>query len=106
MVKEAVEKSNRNHLLSPLIARKTIVIAVIIRVISIETLACAGFILAGAEKKTRFGQKKNQGGAESRPKGAKISSAPRAEFDFAPGAEQTGGGAENLIIPRERGKNV
>ena len=29
-----------------------------------------------------------------------------AEFDSAPGAEQTRGGAENLIIPRERGRNV
>ena len=30
----------------------------------------------------------------------------RAEFDSAPGAEKTTGGAENLIIPRERGRNV
>ena len=31
---------------------------------------------------------------------------PPAEFDSAPGAEQTRGGAENLIIPRERGRNI
>ena len=33
-------------------------------------------------------------------------SAPSAEFNSAPGAEQTRGGAENLIIPRERGRNI
>ena len=60
-------------------------------------MACAGFILAGAEFFL--------GGAESRPKGAKKNSAPPAEFDSAPEEEQTRGGAENLIIPRERGKN-
>ena len=54
-------------------------------------MACAGFILAGAEKKS--------GGAESRPKGAKIFSAPPV-FISAPGAEQTKGGAENLCIPK------
>ena len=29
-----------------------------------------------------------------------------AEFDSAPGTKQTRWGAENLIIPRERGRNV
>ena len=48
-------------------------------------VACAGFILAGAEKKFL---------------------PPPAEFNSAPGAEQTRGGAENLIIPRERGRNI
>ena len=52
-------------------------------------VVCAGFILAGAEKKS--------GG---------FNSAPLAEFNSAPGAEQTRGGAENLIIPRERGRNI
>ena len=47
-------------------------------------MACAGYILAGAEKKS--------GGADSRPKGAKKFSAPLAEFDSAPGAEQSRGG--------------
>ena len=40
-------------------------------------------------------------GADSRPKDAKKISAPPAEFNSAPGAEQTRGEAENLIIPRE-----
>ena len=66
------------------------------------SVACTGFILAEAEKKFRRGRKKS-GGAESRPKGAKKIS----EFDSAPGAEQTRGGrAENLIIHRERGRNI
>ena len=51
------------------------------------------------------GQKKNQG-ADSSPKGAKKFSAPPAELDSAPGAGLTRGGAENLIIPRERGRNI
>ena len=49
------------------------------------------------------GRKLFLGGAESRPKEAKkisappvFVSAPPAEFDSAPGAEQTRGGAENL----------
>ena len=61
-------------------------------------MACAGFILAGAEKNFRGAEKKS-GGAESRPKGAKFFSAPPAEFDSAPRAEHTRGGAENLCIP-------
>ena len=64
-----------------------------------KSVACAGFILAGAENYFRGGRKKS-GGAESRPKGAKKNSAPPAEFDSAPGAEQTRGGAENLCIPK------
>ena len=57
-------------------------------------MACSGFVLAG--------QKKNSGGAESRPKGKNFFSASPAEFDSAAGAEQArGGGAE-----RERGKNI
>ena len=48
----------------------------------------------------------NLGGAESRPKCAKFFSAPPAEFNSAPGVEQTRGGAENHIIPRERGRNI
>ena len=85
-------------------------------------MACAGFIFGEAEKKFRGGQKKMRG-AESCPKGGKkisaplaeinsspppadLDSAPPAEFDSAPRAEQTRGGAENLIIPRERGRNV
>ena len=69
-------------------------------------MACAGFILAGAENFFRGGRKKS-GGAESHPKGAKkfsappvFVSAPPAEFDSAPGAEQTRGGAENLCTPK------
>ena len=54
------------------------------------SVACAGFILAGAEKKFR--------GAELRPKGA--------NFFFCPWGKIDKRGAENLIIPRERGKNV
>ena len=84
----------------------------------IGTVACAEFILAGAEIFFRVGRKKNEGGADSRPKVAKncsappiffsappaeFDSAPPAEFNSGPGAEQTRGGAENLIIPRERG---
>ena len=30
----------------------------------------------------------------------------RAELNSAPGAKQTRGGAENLIIPRERGRDI
>ena len=63
-------------------------------------MACAGFILAGAENIFRGGIKKS-GGAESRPRGAKnfsappvFYSAPPAEFHSAPGAEPTRGGAE------------
>ena len=58
-------------------------------------MACAGFILARAENFFREGRKKS-GRSESRPKGAKkksarpiFVSAPLAEFDSAPGAEQT-----------------
>jgi len=57
------------------------------------------FVFWEAEKKS--------GGAELRPKAAKnfsappvFVSAPPAEFDSAPGAEQTRGGAENLRIPK------
>ena len=66
-----------------------------------KSVACAGFILAGAEKKS--------GGAESHPKGAKKFSAPTvfvfappAEFDSAPGAEHTRGGAYAHCAPRLR----
>ena len=61
-------------------------------------VACAGFILAGAENEFRGGRKKFRG--------AKIFSAPPAEYDSAPGAEQTREEAENLIIPRKRGRNI
>ena len=40
------------------------------------------------------------------PEGGKNNSAPLAEFDSAPGAEKTRWGAENLIIPKEKGRNV
>ena len=60
-------------------------------------MACAGFILEGAEKFLGGADKKSWG-AETRPKGAKKFSAPLAE--------QTRGGAENLILPRERGRNI
>ena len=69
-------------------------------------MACAGFILAGAEKKFRGGRKKIRGGriaAEGREKifcPPVFVSAPPAEFDSANGAEQTRGGAENLCIPK------
>ena len=49
------------------------------------------------------------GGAEfnSAPPPAKFNSATPAEFDSAPGqSRQEGVGAENLIIPRERGRNI
>ena len=74
-------------------------------------MACAGFILAGAEKKLRGGRNKIRGGRLASPvffsaPPAEFDYAPPAEFDSAPGAELTGGGAENLIIPRERGRNI
>ena len=55
-----------------------------------QTVACAEFILARAEK-IWGGAEKKLGGADSRPKGAKKFSAPPAEFDSAPGAELTRG---------------
>jgi hypothetical protein len=62
--------------------------------ILLQSVACAGLISAGAEKKFR--------GSRS----AKFFSAPPlAEFDSAPWVEKTRKGAENLIIPRERGRN-
>ena len=58
-------------------------------------------------KRIEGGAEKKSGEAESSPKGAKFFSAPPvfvfaspAEFDSAPGAEQTRGGAENLCIPK------
>ena len=48
------------------------------------------------------GQKKNSGGAEAR---SFFLPPPLAEFDSAPWVEKTRKGAENLIIPRERGRN-
>ena len=60
-------------------------------------MAYAGFILAGAENNLGEDRKKIRGGAESRPKDAKK--------NFPPW-EQTRRGAENLVIPRERGRNV
>ena len=69
-------------------------------------VACAGFILAWAENFFRGGQKKIRGGRIA-PEGSKIFfcpplfvSAPPAEFDSAPGAEQTRGWEENLFIPK------
>ena len=59
-------------------------------------VACAGFILAGAEKKCRWGRKKIRGGRIA---------PPPAEFKSAPRAEQTRG-ADFFFIPRERGRNV
>ena len=55
-------------------------------------MACPGFILQG---------KKINESSE----GGENNSAPLAEFDSAPGAEQTRWGAENLIIPKEKGRN-
>ena len=66
-----------------------------------DTVACARFILAGADNFFRGGRKEIRGGRL-----APEDSAPPAEFNSAPGAEQTRGGAENLIIPRERGRNI
>ena len=55
-----------------------------------------------AEDFFQIGQNKKIGGGRIR-----FCPPPPAEFDSDPGAEQTtGGGAENLIIPRERGRNV
>ena len=75
-------------------------------------MACAGFILAGAEKKFRGAEKKS-GGAESRPKGAKnfsappvFVSAPPAEFDSAPGAEQTRGGGRKPSYTKSINMNI
>ena len=78
---------------------------------AVVPVACTGFILAGAEF-FFMGAEKNQGGRLA-PEGRKkkfcpplFFSAPPAEFNSAPGAEQARGGAENLIIPRERGRNI
>jgi len=80
-------------------------------------VACAGFILSGAEIHLRGGRKKMRGGRL-----AKKISAPPAEFDsappgrihfcppcrirFCPRGRTDKRGAENLIIPRERGRNI
>ena len=72
-------------------------------------VACAGFILAGAEKYIRLGRIKIRWGRIT-PEGRKTVSAPfkknlppLAEFNSAPGTEQArgGGGAES-----ERGRNI
>ena len=65
------------------------------------TVACAGFILAGAEKIFRGGRKNNRGGRLAHEGREKIFCPPcfflppPAEFNSAPGAEQTRGGVEN-----------
>ena len=52
----------------------------------VKAVACAGFILAGAEKKIR--------GGRIAPEVCKKNSAPPAKFDSTPGAEPTRRGAE------------
>ena len=54
-------------------------------------VACAGFILAGAEKNLRGGRKKIRGG--------RLAYAPPAEFDFAPPADSILPPLKNSILP-------
>ena len=62
------------------------------------SVACAGFIIAGADKNIRWGRKKVRWGRIT-PGGLEIFFPP-AELNSAPGAEQArGGGAE-------KGRNI
>ena len=67
-------------------------------------VACAGFILAGAEKKFRRGRKKIRGGRLAKKNSAPpvFFSAPPAEFNSAPGAEQTKGGGQKTLLYLEK----
>ena len=55
-------------------------------------VACAGFILAGAENLFRGGQNRARSARKNFLPPPVFVSAPPAEFDSAPGAEHTRGG--------------
>ena len=65
-------------------------------------MACAGFILAGAEKKIRGSRIVPERREKFSAPPVFFPAPPQAEFNSAPVAEETRGGAENLIRERER----
>ena len=64
-------------------------------------MACAGFILAAAENILGGAEYKSRGAKKFLPPCFYFAPPPPAEFDSAPGAEQTReGGAKNLCIQK------